>query len=308
VVNGKIKLNDLAAERSRASAELESIDSDIAADDRGIARLDDLKRILGKAARFTSDLTSGKAASSAAELRALDDQRKVMVKMRAQQAELASRAEQDEKDGIITRSDLEKERQMLSQLDLALLDNGRAILRSESDMRENALTQKAIERSDAPLAPDLLLREEQIVHVEIESIKLDADKRSKLAQRRDLADRIAKMDELRAHLDSRPLYRATRERIDVAFVPYTQLDAVKSDADVYSCVWGLFMCKQVGTVSELVEGEVLVQDPWGAPARGQYAVLDLWDHEAAKAKMLRVRAAAHDGATAALRAVSVAPR
>jgi hypothetical protein len=133
-----------------------------------------------------------------------------------------------------------------------------------------------------------------------------------VAQRRDLAERIAKMDELRAHLELRPLYRATRERIDVAFVPYTQLDAVRSDAAVYSCVWGLFMCKEVGTVSEVVEGEVLVQDPWGTPARGQYAVLDLWDHDAAKAKMLRVRASAHDGSnaasTAALHEVSVAPR
>jgi len=45
----------------------------------------------------------------------------------------------------------------------------------------------------------------------------------------------------------------------------------------------------VGTVSELVPGEVVQPDPWGASTRGQYAVLDLRDHRSARSKTLRVR-------------------
>jgi hypothetical protein len=33
----------------------------------------------------------------------------------------------------------------------------------------------------------------------------------------------------------------------------------------------------------------MLQDPWGNPARGQTAVVDLWDALAAKEKVLRVR-------------------
>jgi hypothetical protein len=50
------------------------------------------------------------------------------------------------------------------------------------------------------------------------------------------------------------------------------------------------MCKQVGVVAEVVPGEVVLPDPWGNMARGQYAVLNLSDGLAARAKMLRVRA------------------
>jgi len=78
-------------------------------------------------------------------------------------------------------------------------------------------------------------------------------------------------------------------RIEVAFVPYTQLDGAKEGNEVYDCVWGLFWCKPVGTMSELVPGEVILPDPWGNQARGQYAVLDLTDHSAAMSKTLRVR-------------------
>jgi hypothetical protein len=49
------------------------------------------------------------------------------------------------------------------------------------------------------------------------------------------------------------------------------------------------MCRPVGTVSEVVPGEVILPDPWGNQTRGQYAVLNLQDRDAARAKTLRVR-------------------
>jgi len=64
---------------------------------------------------------------------------------------------------------------------------------------------------------------------------------------------------------------------------------MKAGAGVYDCVWGLFNCKQVGTVAEIVPGEVILPDPWGTTTRGQFAVLELREHHSAKSKSLRVR-------------------
>jgi hypothetical protein len=42
-------------------------------------------------------------------------------------------------------------------------------------------------------------------------------------------------------------------------------------------------------VATVVPGEAKELDPWGFMARGQYAVLDLVEHESAKGHLLRVR-------------------
>lgn len=291
VLANKIKLSELTVERAKASAELESVDADITADDLAIARLSDLKASLDKALRFTADFTSGKAAAGAAELRALAEQRSAITTMRDAQAEVARKAEADERSGLISRTDLEKETQALNQLQLARLENERAILRGQADVRETTLAQRALTQSGAPLTPELVARDEQAIHVELETLRLQSDRRSKQAQRAAVAGRIAKIDDLDTQLRGRPLYRAIDRRIDLAFVPYTQLDGVHAGATVYSCVWGLFSCTPVGAVTEVVEGEVMLPDPWGTLTRGQYAVLDLWEREAAKSKVLRVRAA-----------------
>jgi hypothetical protein len=39
----------------------------------------------------------------------------------------------------------------------------------------------------------------------------------------------------------------------------------------------------------MVPGEVVQADPWGSQVRGEYVVLGLSDHDAARAKTLRIR-------------------
>jgi hypothetical protein len=55
----------------------------------------------------------------------------------------------------------------------------------------------------------------------------------------------------------------------------------------------LFNCRTVGLVKEVLAGEVVALDAWSEIARGQFAVFDLTDHEAAREKVLRVRPVAH---------------
>jgi hypothetical protein len=161
--------------------------------------------------------------------------------------------------------DLAKELQTLSQIRVAVFENDRAIVESAR------------------------AREEQAMRIELELLKLQTEMRAKRAERALLGDKVGMIHELEEQLRARPIFQAMTRSVEVAFVPYTQIDGVANGAAVYDCVWGLLFCEPVGAVAELVPGEVILTDPWGNQARGQYAVLELHDHEAAQSKSLRVR-------------------
>lgn len=289
-MTGKLKLSEFSVERSRIAAAIQGIDAEVAAADRGLADLDQLRNKLEKSVRFTSEVTANKAVSGSAELETLLLQRRILLDMASQQKELVTKAQADLETGVISRSDYAKETQTLSQYELELAETDRATLQRRSESQENLLTQRALSHpQDSPLTPELMVREDQKIHVQLEKAHLEAEKRSKLAERAALSERMSTIDSLTTQLKNRPAYQAANKRLEVAFVPYSQIDGVQAGARVYACVWALFFCKAVGTVSEIAPGEILLPDPWGSPQRGQYAVLDLWDHESAKFKMLRVR-------------------
>jgi len=297
VMNSKLKVDELEVERVRAAAEVEGIDADLAAAEQAVTRLDELKRAGAKAVGWTTAITAQKTLSTTSELKALDEQKSVIGGMIEEQKTLTEKAESDLQSGLISKSEYARDRQALDQLQLALLDNNRAILQGQSALGEAALAHQALSsQGRAPLTPELLTRQEQMIRVDLEIVHLNSEKRAKVAQKRALEQRIAKVDELAAQLKGRPIYKAAEQSLEVAFVPYTQIDGVSKGAAVYSCVWGIFLCKPVGKVSEIVSGEVILPDPWGNQARGQYAVLDLVDHDAARAKTLRVRGWANPSA------------
>jgi hypothetical protein len=289
VFNNKLKLGEIEVERARAAAEAEGIDADLAGAEAATARLEELQRTATNSLGWTTTITSQRAHANSTELHSLADQKRVIVDMLDGQKTLTAKASADLEAGIISKTDFARDQQALEQLQLALLDNDRATAQGQSVLEETRLATRALVGGNAPLMPELLTRQEQMIRVELELVHIDSEKRSKLAQRSALTERIAKIDELATELKSRPLFQAAEKSIDMAFVPYTQIDGVTRGATVYSCVWGLFMCRPVGTVSEVVPGEVILPDPWGNPTRGQYAVLNLQDREAARAKTLRVR-------------------
>ncbi len=137
--------------------------------------------------------------------------------------------------------------------------------------------------------PEVLTREEQLIRLDLELFRLGSERQAKLAEKEMAMKKVAQIDELAAQLKTRPIAQAAQRNLDAAFVPYTQLDGVKPGADVYRCIWGIFHCTSVGRVAELVPGEVVMPDPWGTMTRGQYAVLELKQHESATAKVLRIR-------------------
>jgi hypothetical protein len=299
VIASKLKVAEMADDRARASAERDDVDAVIEADDRGVERLGSLQRKLENAVHWTSEITSAKASTGAAALESLVQQKQVMEDMLAGQRTLTQKAKADLAAGVISRTDYAREAQALDQVQLALLDNARARRDGQAALREARLAQRAVnEPDDAPLTPELMAHEEQVIRLELEVTHLESERRSKLAERAGLTERIARLDELSGQLRSRPIYRAAEKSIDVAFVPYSQIEGVEAGGRVFACTWGLLLCRQVGTIAEMVPGEVISADPWGTSARGQYALLSLWAPEAARLKTLRVRAPSPPGGTA----------
>jgi hypothetical protein len=293
VLTSKLRFSELTVERARALAEKESLDVDLAALEQASGRLEGLRGGAGQAHRWVTEVTAIKASAGAADLEVLAEQKRMLEGMQERQREQTRRARADLEAGLVSQADYAREALALTQVELSLLETGRATLQSRSARHEMQLAERALARRGAgPSMPELLVREEQLVRLELEILRLHSERHSKEAQRRALGERLSKIDELTTQLRSRPVFQATEKSLDVAFVPYTQLEGVEPGARVLSCVWGLFACKDVGSVSELVPGEVVLPDPWGSPARGQYAVLTLSDRASAMSKVLRVRATA----------------
>jgi hypothetical protein len=297
VLANKQRVVALDEERARAQGEVARLDAEIAVTETAIQRLTALKATASHALRWTSKLNSRRGAASADELAALKRQRQVLIDMQATQMEMTRKADANLKAGLISQADYEREAHDLQQMGLALIDNDRSRVQSQLSNYEAMLGKSSLAgRKDAPPMPEVLTREEQLIRLELELFRLESEKHSKVTEREVSQKKVAQVDQLVAQLKARPIAQAGEKKLDVAFVPYTQVDGVKPGAQVYKCVWGIFHCTAVGSVAELVPGEVVMPDPWGAMARGQYAVLDLKEHDSATAKVLRVR---RDGAGAA---------
>ena len=92
-----------------------------------------------------------------------------------------------------------------------------------------------------------------------------------------------------AELESQATFRALHAPTQIAFVPYAELANVRAGAHVVACVWHVLGCRDVGRVTEILAGEVTMQDHAGELARGQYVVLVIDDKDAVRERVLRVR-------------------
>jgi hypothetical protein len=118
-------------------------------------------------------------------------------------------------------------------------------------------------------------------------IKKEADQ-SRLDLAKALADRevqkssLARLDKTIADLKQNAYLRAVDDHAIVALVPYANLDNVTPGAPLYSCKLGFLMCHPVGSVVEVLRGEVTFKHPKrDAMIRGQMVELRLDDPSAA---------------------------
>lgn len=288
VLATKLHASQIEAERVKTASEMERLDADLSAGLDAITRLKALTAAQRDPREWFARVQRNAESAGASELDALSKQRAHLTRMIAEQETLVREAKANAEAHIVPRSDFTREELALSQLKLALFETERARVRGELEVAQGRLARSSLD-GQGPTMPELVAREEQMTRIELELMKLEAEQRTKRSERATLAEKLARIDELETQLRARPIYRAAQGRVEASFVPYTQMKGVERGSVVYDCVWGMFRCKPVGTVSELVPGEVVLPDPWGSQSRGQYAILDLREHEAARAKVLRVR-------------------
>jgi hypothetical protein len=248
--------------------------------------------------RWEADVEATHAATVTQSMRALVRQQRVLSGQRERQAASVERARTNLEAGLIGRRELDNEEHSLAQIDLAIANNERALLearmqeqlaRLQSDTYRAALQGSAAPPSVGGRMPSVVTRQEQAIRLELQISEMQAERRG-LQGMRDVGVRnLARLREALDQLRDRPVYRATQESLDVAFVPYEQLEGVHPGATVMQCTFWIFACHDVGRVTEVVPGEVVTQDPWGEMARGRYAVLHLDDPLAVQERILRVR-------------------
>jgi hypothetical protein len=297
VIQSKLSLSRLLAERHGITARMEEDQTAIGAAEEATTRLKALRDTGSKALDWALALTGQQAAAGARDMDALSAQSSVIERMVSQQEAVIAQLKDQLAAGMIHKAEVDREEIVLQQMRIAALDNRRNRISNQALRQAALLSQHSLRNPRAvnvPATPEVLAQQDQLVKIDLEILKLEAEARSKRVQRSSDQLQLEKLDELLAEMRKRPIFRAIESSQNVAFVPYTQIDGVIPGADVHHCkLWGLFGCEPAGRVSEVLAGEVVAQDPWGTPMRGRYAILSLQDPRAAESQSLRVRIARH---------------
>lgn len=145
-------------------------------------------------------------------------------------------------------------------------------LDGEARALEAILSEKA-DGGDGSLSYEVLK-----VKQEYDQSRLETQKA--IESRAALKDSLARYDAIITSIKRSPFLRAADHTADVAFVPYSNLDEVTAGSSVYACALEMIICREVGTVRELLPGEVTFKHPFREKdLRGQMVELDLDDDE-----------------------------
>jgi hypothetical protein len=291
VIQSKLSLSRLQAERRAIEGRIAENQAGADAAQAAVSRLEEFQSSATRSLDWSIEMTAKQERLGERDLQRIAEQEALVDGMTLHQKEVVATAQKNLNAGLTHRTDLEREQQALDQLRLASLQSEHERVVAEIQHHEAALAQKALRNGRGAIStPEMVARQDQIVRVELDLLKLKAEVADKRALAHADQEELGKIDELVTQMKTRPIFRAIEGNQNVAFVPYTQIEGVRGGAAVYHCaVWGVFACRHVGKVSELLPGEVAMQDPWGTPMRGQYALLDLFQPDAAQSKVLRVR-------------------
>lgn len=294
VLPSKLTLSRMITEQSDLQVRMQNAEGALQADEQAIARLKRLKLAVADGLGWTDDVTAQAETSITQRLRLIAAQKQLIERSIVAQRSYVDELEKSLAAGLVHRTDVLREKAELSRQRLAALQMERERLAGVTELHESSLAQVALHaagKESHVLSPEILRNSDQATHIELELLKLETDQRARVGELRSLREQARTSRELISQIKARPVFRAVEAEQNVAFVPYTQIRGVHRGAALYDCaLWSLFFCERVGEVKELLPGEVSMQDPWGAPARGQYALLRLSAADAAKAKVLHVRA------------------
>lgn len=130
--------------------------------------------------------------------------------------------------------------------------------------------------------------EQWLVHREVEKAHFDKanaeDRMPALELRgKSLEKRAADQDAIIKRLEQSPYLRGIDHKVQLAFVPYSNKE-IKIGTKLYGCHWGLVWCKNVGSITSIIDGEVQDIHPHDESVqRGYYVEINVdkdWEGEA----------------------------
>lgn len=293
VLSMNLELTRQTAEIERVQGEMARIDAEIEAIDGGLERLRTLRDASASIFEYGEEASGEEEGTLTRTIRDLHAEREILDRLIARQTTETERARAHLEQGLIERRDLEEEEQSLDSLQLQRVANLRAT--EEAELRHHrAHTSRhefsvSVDGDTTGRLPEIVQQHESAARLEVEVIRLEAERRGLVALREVAARSVTNLQAVMDQIETRPIYLATQQAMDVAFVPYEQLEGVTAGRAILQCTAGIFFCHQVGRVRSVLPGEVVTQDPWGELARGRYAVLDLDEADAVQERILRVR-------------------
>jgi hypothetical protein len=272
----------LAGDRDKTAAELNHTDRSIAMQQEFQAQF---------AAAIKADLEDRKATLSRVRELAKDyagARSRVASSNRAVANISSKQMKQEYAAGLIDRSGLISSKQQIAALNSSSLSL--AERQAEYESRAAALTAEArgldaiISNSGgkAALSYDVLRIKQEYEMSRLETAKA-------LEARQALVANLARQDAMLASLEASPMLRAADGQSNVAFVPYSNLDDVAVGDGVYGCALEMIFCGKVGSVAEILPGEVVFKHPQRDKAlRGRMVQLKLDQADAAEDDVLFV--------------------
>jgi hypothetical protein len=267
-------------ERAKLMGDLDQADRSVAAEQAfQLAFARAIKRDLEnrKAALDRAKQLSHAAASTRTQIRQTND---------SYSSTTVDKMSQDYAAGLIDRQAMLAGKFQMAQISSANLSL--AERQAEFDERASEL---AAETSSLDA---ILADKTQTAALSYDVLKIERDyDASKLQLAKDLDDRarlrasVARVDKIIDGIRQSNYLRALDDHATVALVPYTNLDDVKKGTKLYGCAASMLWCHEVGTVIEVLSGEVLVKHPHrDAMVRGQMVELQMSDAGAAQDDVL----------------------
>ncbi len=100
---------------------------------------------------------------------------------------------------------------------------------------------------------------------------------------------LARYDRVLKNIQDSPYMKAAEHNLTVAFVPYDNIGNVEKGKPIYGCSLGIVWCHKIGTVAELLEGEVLGKHPLhNQEIRGVFVEMQLEDPKWAEETVLHI--------------------
>ncbi len=284
-------------QRRKLEGELMELESLVATADRGIVLNEDFQRSFNSA--LSEEITSRKTYLAQAERLDHDQRESERAVMDTNQAFLETAAPELEAQyeaGLLDRATYTQARRSLAAMTQSELSLRQSVLQLSSVVRDSrravdsmqgALDPDAVGTAGEARSYDVLVMKQEFQRSVIESAHLRRERDNGVRLIGLLQESIASYDQLLVELDNSPYKRALVERVNLAFVPYENLDEVSEGRALYGCSAGLIWCRPVGRVITTLDGEVAVNHPLRSElVRGLMIEIDLDDASWAEEKAL----------------------